>query len=282
MMPLLRLMGFIIWAMIIAPIQLTAVRLNLHALLTVPICFHKVVLWMFGIQVQTTGTLSPERPTLFVANHISYLDIFVCGSVIEGSFVAKAEIAEWPIVGMFARMQRTIFVNRDRRAQAGEQRDRMQKRFEAGDNLILFPEGTSHDGARVLEFKSTLFAAAQIKVDDKPITVQPISIAYTEMDGLPLTRAHRPLVAWYGDMSLLPHIWAFLKAQRTLVQITYHPPVTMEGYANRRELAKACHEMVSSGVTHMIMGRDEALQALPAPTPDAEPIDVAKQSVANP
>ena len=85
------------------------------------------------------------------------------------------------------------------------------------------------------------------------------------MDGLPLTRAQRPLVAWYGDMALLPHIWSFLKAQRTKVEIQFHEPVSMDDYANRRAMASACQQTVSAGVTAMVTGRTAPTPALPAP-----------------
>jgi len=85
------------------------------------------------------------------------------------------------------------------------------------------------------------------------------------MDGLPLTRAQRPLVAWYGDMALLPHIWSFLKAQLTKVEIQFHEPVSMDDYANRRAMASACQQTVSAGVTAMVTGRTAPTPALPAP-----------------
>lgn len=265
MMPLLRLLGLVGWAIIIAPMQTVAVLLKLKAAERIPRRFHRGVMWLFGIKIVTTGSMSGEHPTLFVSNHISYLDIFVFGAVIKGSFVAKSDIASWPVAGWFAKLQRTIFVEREQRSKVGEQRNRVQQRFEEGGNVILFPEGTSYDGARVLSFKSALFSVAQNQVNGHAVTVQPMSIAYTEMDGLPLTRAQRPLVAWYGDMGLLPHIWAFLKAQRTRVEIRFHPPVSMDDFANRRAMALACHKVVSIGVTEMNTGRTVVPPLLPPP-----------------
>jgi len=265
MMPVLRMLALIGWMLLLAPIQAGALLLNLKAANRIPRRFHRGVARIFGIQIETTGHMSEVHPTLFVSNHISYLDIFVFGAVIEGSFVAKSDIANWPIAGWLAKMQRTIFVEREQRTKIGAQRTRLQERFESGGNVILFPEGTSYDGARVLNFKSALFSVAQNQVNGHAINVQPVSIAYTEMDGLPLTRAQRPLVAWYGDMALLPHIWSFLKAQRTKVVIKFHEPVSIDDYANRRAMASACQDIVSAGVTTMVTGRPVPEPALRSP-----------------
>jgi len=264
-MPLLRMLALVGWTLLLVPIQAGALRLKLRAADHIPRCFHRGVTRIFGVQIETTGHVSEIHPTLFVSNHISYLDIFVFGAVIKGSFVAKSDIANWPIAGWLAKMQRTIFVEREQRTKIDAQRTRVQERFESGGNVILFPEGTSYDGARVLNFKSALFSVAQNQVNGHAINVQPVSIAYTEMDGLPLTRAQRPLVAWYGDMALLPHIWSFLKAQRTKVEIQFHEPVSIDKYVNRRAMANACQDVVSAGVTAMVTGRAVPAHALPAP-----------------
>lgn len=260
MTPLLRLLALVAWSFLCAPVQMAALALKLRFASRLPMIYHSGVLRLFGIKIDVEGRMRETAPTLFVGNHISYLDIFVLGATIEGSFVAKADVAGWPVAGFFAKLQRTIFVERERRASVGAQRDMLQRRLEQGDNIILFPEGTSYDGARVLPFKSALFAAAERQVDGHPITVQPMSLAYVAMDGLPLTRAQRHEVAWYGDMGLLPHIWTFLKASRTQAVIRFHPPVSLEDFENRRRLAAACHQVVAGGVTELVSGR-------PAPVP---------------
>jgi len=268
MRPLFRLLALIGWSFVIAPVQLTALALKLPAAGRIPMAFHRGVLRIFGISIVSEGRMRAERPTLFVGNHISYLDIFVIGAVVEGSFVAKAEVATWPVAGFYAKLQRTIFVERSRRAAVGAQRDQLQRRLEEGVNVILFPEGTSHDGARVLPFKSALFAAAERKVKGRHVVVQPVSLAYIAMDGLPITRAQRPTVAWYGDMGLLPHVWKFLTASRTRVALRFHEPLVIDDYANRRALAAACHAVVADGVVTLVSGRTPAA-ALTAPEESA-------------
>jgi len=247
------------WCCFIGPLQFSALRLRLRAADHIPRLFHHGVLRIFGISVEVEGSMRLERPTLFVGNHVSYLDIFVLGSIIDGSFVAKADVAGWPVAGFFARLQRTIFVQRERRSSTGAQRDMLHSRLEEGVNVILFPEGTSFDGARVLPFKSALFSAAENTIDGAPVTVQPLSLAYVTMGGLPVTRAQRPAVAWYGDMGLLPHIWTFLKANRTRTVVRFHDPVNIQALGNRRLLARACHSAVSTGVTDLVTGRSHTV-----------------------
>jgi 1-acyl-sn-glycerol-3-phosphate acyltransferase len=167
---------------------------------------------------------------LFVANHASYLDITVLGALIRGSFVAKAEIADWPFFGLLAKLQRTVFIER-RSAQAAKHRDEIARRLEAGDDLILFPEGTSSDGNRILPFKSALFSVAEREVEGRPLTVQPVSVAYLKLDGLPIGREWRPNVAWYGAMNLLKHAWNLFTLGKLTVEVGFHPPLDMAALA---------------------------------------------------
>ena len=98
--------------------------------------------------------------------------------------------------------------------------------------------------------------------------VQPISIAYTRLDGLPLGRLMRPLYAWYGDMDFAPHFWQLLGLGRFKVEITVHDAVTLEGFESRKELARHCEREVMSGFSRSIAGRGDDTRAL-APPPDA-------------
>ena len=199
--------------------------------------------------------MSTAAPTLFVSNHLSYLDIEVLGSLIPGSFVAKTEVGTWPFFGALARLQRTVFVDRNRRGSADAQRDSLQSRLEAGDNLVLFPEGTSSDGNRTLPFKSALFAAAGLRIDGKPLTVQPVSLACTTLDGIPLGRRLRPIYAWYGDMDLVPHLWNVVKQGQLRITVIFHPPVTLETVRSRKALADHCWRAIAAGVSDANAGR---------------------------
>ncbi len=192
--------------------------------------------------------MEPTRPTLFVSNHCSYSDVTVLGSVISGSFVAKSEVARWPVFGYLAKLQNSVFVDRAG-IKAREQRDGMIQRLAAGDNLILFPEGTSDDGNRVLPFKSALFSVAQHRFENgDTVKIQPVTIAYTRLDGMPTGRALKPYFAWYGDMELVSHIWELAGLGLITVEIVFHTPVEMSAFGSRKALAAHCHEAVSAGL----------------------------------
>ena len=214
-------------------------------------CRHAV-----GMDVFVTGRALVEGPALFVSNHISYLDVIAIGSVIDGSFVARADIRHWPVFGLLATLQRTVFIERNPR-HAHQHREELTLRLSSGGRLILFPEGTSSDGTTILPFKSSLFSAAKLKANQRSVPVQPISIAYTRLDGFPLGRLMRPLYAWYGDMDFAPHFWQLLGLGRFKVEIIVHDAVTLEGFASRKELACYCKRTITDGFSRSIAGRGD-------------------------
>lgn len=268
---LTRLAAYITWTALLLPIQAVAVKLNSGIAVRLPLFYHRVCTRILGFDVRIHGRIERRGPVLFVCNHTSYTDIAILGSQLPASFVAKAEVAQWPLFGVLARLQRTVFVDR-RGARAAKQRDEMLARLEQGDNLILFPEGTSSDGNAVLPFKSALFSVAEYRPHDRPLVVQPVSIAYTRLDGMPIGRALRPYYAWYGDMELAPHFWDVAGLGMTTVDIVFHPPVTIEAFGSRKALADHCFALVARGVSLANAGRLETLPALSqAETPLATP-----------
>ncbi len=258
-----RLLVFAGLTLPLMAVQLIAVTFNLPLQRNLPFWYHKRVCRLIGIRIQRRGRISRSQPTLFVCNHISYFDINILGSLVKASFVAKAEVARWPFFGWLAKLQRSVFVER-KRGQAANHRDSIGGRLESGDNLILFPEGTSSDGNCVLPFKSALFAVATLKPRGEPLTVQPVSIAYTHLDGMPMGRALRPFYAWYGDMELGSHLWQALGLGRVTVVVQFHPPVTLEAYGTRKALADHCYRKVSEGVASALAGRPQHHQDLAA------------------
>ncbi len=249
------------WTLALLPLQLAALGLGPRLASVLPRLYHRGNRAVLGLELEVIGEMVRARPALFVANHISWLDIVVLSSVIPASFVAKSEVAGWPIVGLLARLQRSLFVERRRRRRAAEYRDQMLARHEAGDLLILFPEATSSDGNRVLPFKSSLLAVAERPVRGAPLTVQPVSLAYTRLDNMPMGRRHRPLFAWYGDMPLLPHLWRLLGEGPATVVVEFHPVVTIEDVPSRKALAGYCHERIVAGVSRALAGRPRAAGA---------------------
>jgi 1-acyl-sn-glycerol-3-phosphate acyltransferase len=257
--PALSLWRILLFAGLTLPlmlVQLAAIKLGLELRKTLPLWYHKRVCRLIGIRIRRRGRISRTHPTLFVSNHVSYFDINVLGALIKGSFVAKADVADWPFFGWLAKLQRSVFVDR-RRGQAANHRDSLAGRLEQGDDLILFPEGTSSDGNAVLPFKSALFAVAGLRPRGQALTVQPVSITYTHLDGMPMGRALRPFYAWYGDMELGSHLWQALGLGRVGVTVEFHPPVTLEEFGSRKALAEHCFRKVSEGVASALAGRPQ-------------------------
>lgn len=227
-----------------------------------PAAYHRLCCRILGLNVVMQGRPVTDRAALFISNHSSYLDIPVLGSLLPASFVAKNEVGGWPLFGLLARLQRTVFVDRNARHRADEQRDSIAGRLQAGDKLVLFPEGTSSDGNRTLPFKTALFAVAATLVDGKPLTLQPVSVTATHLDGLPLGHAWRALYAWYGDMELPPHLWQLARlGGRIRVLVEFHPPVSLADFSSRKALAEHCWRSVAAGVERAVKGRDEPLVA---------------------
>lgn len=272
---ILRFLAFVIWTLLalLPYLALTAAGWRGYSRYTRG--YFRIVNRLLGFTVVVRGAaMTRARPTLFIANHASYLDILILGSVLDACFVAKAEVATWPGFGFLARIAKTVFIDRKRGATVRE-RDQLNTRLAMGDSLILFPEGTSNDGNRVLPFKSAFFAVAQNKTaDGRPLPVQPVSVAYTRLDGRIMGRAFRPFYAWYGDMTLAGHLFAALGLGKLTVEVVFHPVVTIADFADRKALANHCHDVVSHGVVAALAGRlDEAriTAQRPPPQPAAAP-----------
>ena len=187
-----------------------------------------------------------DRAVLFVSNHVSWVDILVIGSIAPVAFVAKREVASWPLVGVTAKMQRTVFVDRTRRHRTSQAIGEIVKRLTSGTPVVLFAEGTSSDGNRVLPFRSALLGAveeagAQV---ERGILLQPMSIGYTRLHGIPMGRQHRPLVAWYGDLDFMPHIKALIARGAVDAVVSYGEPVAADGTADRKAMTKSLETTV--------------------------------------
>jgi len=254
-MPTLRaafiLFTFLIVTLIGIPFQWLGVTLNLAYRRTFPHHYHRFIAWLFGIHIHVLGP-KPGRGVLLLANHTGWLDIVIFSAVAPLSFVAKSEVNSWPFFGTLARLQRTVFVERTRRSQTAKAKNSIAERLAAGDTLVLFPEGTSSDGNRVLPFKSALLSAAET-VPGGHVTVQPVSTAYTRSHGLPMGREGRPFYAWYGDMDLVPHLWEVLKTGPLDVVVQFHPPLRLDGM-DRKELAKIAESQVRAGQARALAG----------------------------
>jgi 1-acyl-sn-glycerol-3-phosphate acyltransferase len=241
---------------ILLPFHLIAVAIGGPASMKVAQLWQRFACFLIGIRITVTGAPAKDRPLLLLANHNSWLDIPVLASVAPVSFIAKSEVATWPVVSFLARAQRTVFVDRNSRHATGAQADEVAGRLSKGDIIVLFAEGTSSDGNKVLPFRSALVGAAQRAIgDDGAATVQPVAVAYRKMLGLPLGRQHRPLVAWYGGTDLLPHLKRVVSQGGIDVHVVFGPARKLAAKDSRKAATQEAGELVRRLVAALNAGR---------------------------
>jgi 1-acyl-sn-glycerol-3-phosphate acyltransferase len=210
---------------------------------------------LLRIRVRVVGNPVRDRAVLFVSNHVSWVDIVVIGSITPVAFVAKREVASWPLVGVTAKMQRTVFVDRGRRHQTGDAVSEIVKRVASGTSVVLFAEGTSSDGNRVLPFRSALLGAIEDQSGGASILMQPMAITYVGQHGLPMGRQHRPLVAWYGDLDFMPHFKAFIERGAVDALVNYGDPVPADRDIDRKAMSKRLEGTVRELLVTALRGR---------------------------
>jgi len=216
----------------------------------IPELWHKTVCAIFGLKTKIQGAPNTASQTMFMSNHISYLDIPILGATVKHtSFLAKKEVQSWPGFGFLADLQRTAYIERKTSAIKRES-DKIKKRIDQNQNLILFPEGTSTDGIDVRDFKSSLFALA-LSGTNPDLRIQPVTIALQTINGKkPETIEERRLYTWplEDDIEMPAHLWRFAKTNGATLRIVFHETVNPADFENRKTLAKACHEIVSKGL----------------------------------
>jgi len=249
---------FMLVTIVLLPLQWIAVKLRLPARRSLPHRYHRFVCRLFGIRIAVIGE-PISGGVLIAANHTGWLDIPILSAVAPVSFVSKSEVNQWPFFGTLARMQRTIFIRRAR-AKALNDRNNIRRRLLEGDALVIFPEGTSSDGNRVLPFRSALFSAAEMSLGEDQshraihAPVQPVSAAYIGLHGMPMGRETRPFFAWYGDMELVPHLWESLETGPIDVVVEFHRALTVDEAGGRKALAARCEAAVRTGLIRALSG----------------------------
>lgn len=248
-----KLLGLLAWSALLVPLQLLSLwrahgnsGADAYAITKL---WHRGVCALIGIRVQITGTPLRASRTVYVSNHVSHFDIPVLGSVLKGSFVAKDDMARWPIAGFMARLQQTVFISRDPRAGRAVT-DSIAGQLRSGRSLILFPEGTTSDGSDVLAFKSTIFGI--LFAGDSQISacaVQPVIIRVLDVDGRPVrSQADRDVYAFYGDMHAGAHAWAFLRSKGAQIEVRFADAITADAALDRKALAGRAHAQVRAGL----------------------------------
>jgi 1-acyl-sn-glycerol-3-phosphate acyltransferase len=200
----------------------------------------KGLLRILGVQLKIIGEPSNERPLLMVSNHISYLDIWILASAVDCRFVPKSEIAQWPVIGLICRILDVVFIDRSTgKIMQGNQA--IASALAQGEIVALFPEATTGDGKHMLPFKPAFFESAQ------GAAIQPAAIAYRKIRGLPIDYGQWPLIAWYGDMSLLPHLWKLLSLGKIEAELHFLPLMEHSG-EGRKQLALQAQSAIEAAL----------------------------------
>lgn len=247
---------FMVLTLVLIPVQAVAVAARLPLKRTLPHFYHRMVCRLLGLRVHVSGSLPANGPVLLVSNHISWLDIPVLSSVMPLSFVAKKEVSSWPFISILAKLQRSVFVDRQRRSAVAQTTNEISGRLEHNERILLFAEGTSSDGNQVLPFKSSLFAAVEPNgKNGDGYQMQTVAIVYTHVYGLPMNRQQRPSIAWYGNMDMASHAWGVLKGGPLDVHIRLGEPTALAAVGDRKKLASHAYERVKGDFSHLLTAR---------------------------
>lgn len=231
---LVRAAALSIVTMALLPLQIVMVAISARGARWIPVLYHRLVCRILSVRVREIGRFASIRPLLIVSNHVSWLDISLITSTGPLSFVAKREVAGWPIFGLLAKLQRSIFVDRERRLKSANTNSEIAGRLLSGDAIVLFAEGTSGDGKNVLPFRSALIGSAAQALSLTPeapqVFMQPLSVAYTGTG--------REIAPWHGVMDLLPHLAKVLRTPRIEAVLSWGVPVVYDAQTDRKEMAR--------------------------------------------
>ncbi|WP_081157857.1 lysophospholipid acyltransferase family protein [Ensifer aridi] len=254
----LCVMLLILVSLALMPIQIICLWLDLRPRRWLPRYWHRVACLLLGLRVRVHGELDHRRPLLLSANHVSWKDILVLSSVADVVFVAKSDVKSWPIFGVLARLQASIFVERGQKRTTGQQVNEIGRRLADGEIVVLFPEGTTSDGNRLLDIKTSLFGAAASAIPQSPtgvVHVQPLAISYTGIHGMPMGRYYRPIAAWPGDIGLLPHLIGVLREGALDVDVDFGEALDYDRQSNRKEVSRTIEQRIRKMLSDRLRGR---------------------------
>jgi len=206
---------------------------------------------ILNIKVTVVGDEGPlERGGyVIISNHVSYVDGIVLGSIFPIVFVSKREVKSWPIIGQWNTLCGTIFINRQRKGKVSSLVEEMKRKLKQEANILLFPEGTSTNGERMLPFQTVPLAAP---LRNRSIIV-PVTLAYKSIEEKLVTAANRDFIYWYGDMEFLNHFWKLVSLRSIEVMVTIQRKIDCFRYpdtsAGRKKLAEDCYNRVLGRAT---------------------------------
>jgi len=239
-------LGLALVTLVLWPVQWLAMRFDWPVARKLPWYWQRIACRLAGFRVSVEGKPA-DAPLLIAANHVSWMDISVLGSVLPVSFIAKTEVSRWPVVRTLSRLQRSVYIDRQKRTETRAAAEAIAGRVRRGDVMVLFAEGTTGDGNRVLPFKSALLGAARAAAGEAgAVTVQPVAITYLRIHGLPIGFADRPAIAWYGDMGIEDNFVTAVSWGSIDVVVSFGEPIPFGPDADRKAVAAACHEAVRS------------------------------------
>lgn len=242
----------VLWLLLLFPATLLLYFMRVpHVRARVVRLFYRGMCRILNIRATLKGELAAQRPLLVVSNHTSYLDVFVLGRLFPVSFTPKREVRSWPVIGFLCVLADCVFVER-KPSHMQEARGAMQDRLDMGKVVCIFPEGTTNNGRVVNGFKSGFFSLAE----EVEMPVQPMTLAYTHLAGVPLSDANSDHVAWVGEATFFDHFWRFMGYRSLDVTVMVHPLQYARDFADRKVLSLQCETLVRGGLSAMIASKE--------------------------
>ena len=194
---------------------------------------------------------------VIISNHVSYIDGIVLGSIFPVVFVSKREVKNWPVIGQWVTLCGTIFINRQKKGLVALLVAEISRKLKQESNILLFPEGTSTNGERMLPFQTAPLAAP---LRNRSMIV-PVTVTYKSVDDKPVSAANRDLIYWYGDMDFFTHFWKLLSLRSVEVIVTIQPTIECFRYqdpsAGRKKLAADCYNRIRGRVERDASSEEE-------------------------
>jgi 1-acyl-sn-glycerol-3-phosphate acyltransferase len=247
---------------VIVPVQFVLTKLGLYWS-ALPKFFHKVGCVFLGIRVKTIGEPLHGRPTLLLSNHISWTDIIAIGSVADVTFVAKTGVRNTFFVGFMSSLQRTVYVDYHSRKDAKRTSQEMAKRLSDNSAVLLFAEGHRDLGTHVQPFRSALVGAAQAAMEEggaKDVAIQPVTIAYTHLQGLPVSRNERSGISGMNARGFKAVVSNLLTSGMKDVVIAFGAPIPLGPDTDRKVVTK----LAENQVRRMLVALNRHEKELPA------------------